>query len=208
LPERNLDSRELVLRLLLPVSLLLTLLLAGCSGGDDDDAANDTDNGAATTDSSNDGGDDSETPDDSDSGEDDDGNSGGDDEASDFHACSLFTGAELSEALGVQLSDGRDYLAVAAGATNCTWEGDIVLFVEVLLEGGEAWYDAIHVPGVGTGEAEEVEGVGDVALYDSFLNTLDVVDGDRFISVQSIGGTRDNKEVAIQVAEMALERLP
>lgn len=128
----------------------------------------------------------------------------------DFHACSLFSGAELGSAVGVQLNDGRDYLATAPGATNCVWEGGANIFVEVLLEGGRDWNSAIHIPGARDDDMEKIEGVGDVATWDSLLNTLDVVDGDRFVSVQPLVGVSGLKdqEVAVQVAKLTLERLP
>src|SRR5690606_32585788 len=118
-----------------------------------------------------------------------DGDSGGDNngdvsgEDSDFHACSLSTGAELSEILESELEDGRDYLSTAARATTCVWEGDVVVYIEVLLDGGEGWFNAIHMPDPEATETEEVDGLGDKALWDDFLGTLDVVQNDRFVSV-------------------------
>jgi hypothetical protein len=174
----------------------LALLFAACTG--DDDSSDDQGNGAPAA---------TQTTNDSSSDDDDEGDGG---EDSDFHACSLFTGAELGAALGVELADGRDYLATARGATNCTWEGDITVFVEVLLEDGKDWYDAIHIPDAAVGEVEEIEGVGDVAIWDDFLGALDVVEDDRFVSVQPLVGFSDldQQEVAIQIAQLALERLP
>jgi hypothetical protein len=182
----------MVLKLLMPV-VLFAVLLAGCGGDSDDDensvltATTNPDEVSETATSASDSG-----------------------NSDDFHACSLFTGQELGDLLGVEMTDGRDYLPTAAGATNCTWEGDAQVFVEVLLEDGQDWFDAIHIEGVGAGDTEEIDGIGDVAVWDSFLGTLDVVDGERFISVQPLVSFTDldDKEAAIAIAEATLERLP
>lgn len=175
------------------IAATLTLLLVACSDDDDDSVTGENNSAPTATRAAGES-----------AGS---GQNGGD---ADFHACSLFTGAELGAVLGVEMNDGRDYLATAPGATNCTWEGGANVFVEVLLEDGEDWYDAIHIPGAAVGEVEEIDGVGDIATWDEFLGTLDVVESDRFVSVQPlVGFTGLNKQqVAIQIAQLALERLP
>lgn len=185
------------------VGLALVLVVAGCGGDDDSDGGGGNGGSdaaqATNTPSGNSGG---ETPEatatDSEGGND-----------ADFHACSLFTGAEMSEAIGAQVADGRDYLATAAKATNCVWEGDVVIYIEVLLEDGPSWYDAIHIVDA-EDDVEEVEGLGDEALWNEFLGTLDVIEGDRFISIQPLVGFSelDSKEVALELAPLTLERLP
>lgn len=198
-----------MLKLLAFLALSLLLLLAACGGDDDGTSGVDDDGGATTTQISNGDGDDDAQPSETENldGDDDDDRGA----PSDFHACDLFTGAEMSDLVGTQMNDGRDYLATADGATNCLWEGDIQVFVEVLLEGGQDWYDAVHFPGANDpGDTEDVEGIGDVAIWDSFLGTLDTVDDDRFVAVQAITSFTDydDKEVATEVAQAALARLP
>lgn len=171
-------------------ALLLALaLVAGACGGDDSDGPGD--------DGANNGGTVTESPA---AGRD------GRSSASDFHACDLFTADEISEIFGDQAGEGEDYLAVAADATACSWN---FVFIEVLLEDGPDWYDAVHLADDDS-DVEEVGGLGDTAAWDTFLRTLDVVDGDRYLSVQPIVGflDLDAREVAIELAEIALERLP
>lgn len=180
-------------------ALFAVALVFGACGGDDDDegsgSAGPTATSAATQPGGNGGS----------------GNTNGNDgDDSDFHACSLFTGDEMSEILEASMDDGRDYLSTAARATTCEWQGDVVIYIEVLLDGGDGWFEAIHMPDAEATKTEEVDGLGDKALWDEFLGTLDVVQDDRFISIQPLVGFSglDSKEVAIDLARRSLERLP
>ncbi|HET7738453.1 MAG TPA: hypothetical protein VFK32_07755, partial [Tepidiformaceae bacterium] len=103
---------------------LMLLVIAGACGGDDAEDPRDeqSDNGGTTT-----------QPTRADSG----GSAGN----PDFHACDLFTAEEIGAVLDEEVPEGVDYLAVAAGATNCSWD---FVFIEVLLEDGEDWFDAVH----------------------------------------------------------------
>ena len=102
------------------------------------------------------------------------------------HACDLITPEEVSAAVGFTVGPGRDYLAVARGATQCEWAGNGVVYAEVLTKGGESWFRAVHIPNSSLPEVE-VPGLGDKAFYSNDQNTVDVVSGDRYVSVQIIG---------------------
>lgn len=203
-----------MLKLLGAFGLTLLLFLAACGGGDDgDDGSTDDAAGeptATATTGGDDGGDETQEPEDT---EDAGGDATGDGGDSNFHACSLFTAAEVGAVLDAEVSEGRDYLATAPGATQCTWEttdGSSAVFIEVLLDGGQDWFDAVHIEGDQLADIEELDGLGDVAVYDKFLNTVDVVDDDRFVSVQPVlfFSDLDDKTVGVELAEMTLERLP
>jgi len=202
-----------VLRLVGVLGLTLLLLLAACGGDDDDDAGDDGSGNGATateaTDGGDDGGDQTDAPEDTeDSGDDDD--DGGD---SGFHACDLMTSEEVSAIVGAEVGEGRDYLATGPGATQCEWaseDSSTVVYIEAMTEGGPDWYEAIHFPSGDPGDTEEVDGVGDEATWDTFLDSLDAIEGDKFVAVQPLlfFSEADDKTVAIELAKLALERVP
>jgi hypothetical protein len=181
-----------VLKQLAVCGLVLSLVLAACGGGDGDDA--DHGNNLPGGPGSQDG----------------DGDEGGD--HSDFHACSLFTAQEIGAVTEEDMQEGREHGPAFEGATGCTWEsseGPTVVFVELRLEGGQDFYEAT-MEGVSEGQLQEVQGIGDVARWDTFLGVVEVVDDDRFISVQPVIvlSEVDNRAVGLKLAEMAVERLP
>jgi hypothetical protein len=79
----------------------------------------------------------------------------------------------------------------------------------VLLEGGREWFDALHLPDEDPAP-QPVEGLGDEALWQDGLASLDVVDGDHFITVQPVLflSDADSFEAAQQIAALVLGRLP
>lgn len=204
-----------MLKFLSALIAVLMLLAVACGGGDDDDSSDaDSDEPTAEATDNSDGGDDAEdddaeetdAPDDS-----DDEDEGDDDAVSGDHACTYITPAELSEILGEEFGEGRDYLATANGATACTWESDAgaAVFVEVLHDGGPDYYDAVHIEGFDSGfEETEVDGIGDKAIY-SDIGVLDVVDGDKYISVQPVlfFSDLDELDVSQEIAAIVLANL-
>lgn len=202
------------------LAALVLLALVAC-GGDDDDTSNGGDGQEPTAsepaDGDDDGGDDgeepTEAPDDGEptdvAGDDDDGDGNGG--QVDGHACDLVTPEDVSAAVGVEVGEGRDYLATAADATNCEWQSTeeaVTVYAEVLLEGGRNWFEAVHF-GEPAFEEQPVEGLGDEAIF-SDLGVLDVVDGDTFISIQMVVFFSDLDELAAaeELARLLLERVP
>ncbi len=102
------------------------------------------------------------------------------------HVCELITAEEVSAAVGFTVGNPRDYLAAAAGATQCEWTGTGVIYAAVLTKGGASYFKAVHIPNAALPEVE-IPGLGDKALYSQDMNTVDVVSGDTYISVQLIG---------------------
>jgi hypothetical protein len=178
-------------------ALAALIALSACGGDDDDDTANDAgDEPTAAADATDgdaepanetDHADEDEGEGDGDEGDEDDGD---DDDASGEHACDLLTAEEVSAAVGLEVGEGRDYLAAAPDATQCEWmatDGGTV-YAEVLTEGGQGYYEAVTF-GIddpdAAFQAEEVEGIGDEAVFDD-LGVLQVVDGDNYVSVQIV----------------------
>lgn len=202
------------------LAVLVLLALVAC-GGDDDESGNDGDGQEPTASAPADGdgnsGDDGEAPteapdDDEPTGtpgdNDDDENDGSGGQGD--HTCNLLTPEEVSSAVGVEVGEGRDYLATAPGATNCEWqstEESVTVYAEVLTEGGRDYFDAVHLPDPAF-EEEPVEGIGDEAIY-SDLGVLDVVDGDTFVSVQMVVffSELDELTAAQALAETILQKL-
>lgn len=194
------------------LAVLMALLFAACDGDDDDSGAGTAQPTAAQqTDVANGDGGDEEPTDGANSEEptdapDDDGS------ADAGHACDVLTPAEVSAAVGVEVGEGRDYLATAADATNCEWQSadqTVTVYAEVLREGGQAWFDAVHVADDDPAfEEQPVEGIGDEAIY-SDLGVLDVVDGDTFVSVQIVVFFSELEELSAAkgLAEAMLEKL-
>lgn len=196
-----------MLKLLSALIPVMLLVVAACGGDDDDSTEGDNGEPAAeaTRDSSNNEG----AGGSEETGAPDDEGRGG--EVSGDHACTYITADEISEIVGAEVSEGRDYLAAANGATACTWESGsgTAIFVEVLHDGGADYFDAVHIEGFDSGfEETEVDGIGDRAIY-SDLGVLDVVDGDVYISVQPIlfFSDLDELEVSKEIATIVLDRV-
>ena len=129
------------------------------------------------------------------------------------HACDLITPEEVSAAVGFTVGPGRDYLAAARGATQCEWAGPgvvaPVVYAEVLTRGGESWFKAVHLPNA-TADEVQIAGLGDKAVFSDFLNTVDVISGDRYISVQLVGVRSagvDEQTAGTALAEAILAKL-
>lgn len=184
----------------LSISVMTLVLLCACGGNDDDDVqvptvaatrevtTSATQNGTAT-----------QRP----------GSSPTPETTRSVHACELLTPEDVSAAVGFTVGAGRDYLAGARGATQCEWAGTGVVYAAVLTKGGEAWFKAVHIPNAALPEVE-VPGLGDKALYSNDQNTVDVVSGDTYISVQIIGARSagvDEQTAGANLAKAMLEKL-
>lgn len=209
-----------MLKLWTVLALTFVLLLAACGGDDDDDSGDDGANGPTATEATDggDNGEETDAPEETDAGDDGEETDApeetgaGDDDGggSDFHACDVMTSEEVGAIVGAEMGEGRDYLATGPGATQCEWisaDSANTVYVEVMTEGGPDWYEAIHFEAE---DLEEIAGVGDEATWDTFLDSLDAIEGDKFVSVQPIFFFRevDDKAVAIELAKLALERVP
>ena len=121
-------------------------------------------------------------------------------------ACSLLTAQEVSEALAQEVAEGKPSLATNANASACEWSGGSVsAILEVLTQGGAAWYDSVNFGQ----EDEPVEGIGDKAGFDD-IGVLDVLAGDKMLSLQIIlfFSDVDELEAAKSLAQRVLDRLP
>ena len=189
-------------RLVFQLTVVSLALLCACGGGDDDDqvptvAAEDTVSGASQRGGA------TQRP----------GASPSPSTSRTVHACDLITPEEVSAAVGFTVGPGRDYLAAARGATQCEWAGPgvvaPVVYAEVLTKGGENWFKAIHIPNAALPEVE-IPGLGDKAFYSNDLNTVDVVSGDRYISLQLIGARSagvDEQTAGAALAQALLAKL-
>ena len=190
--------------------IALAMLAFAACGGDDDDSGDGGDSQEPTASAPADGDDGSangEEP--TDAPGDDEGNDGNGGQVE--HACDLLTPEEVAAAVGVEVGEGRDYLATAQGATNCEWQSpeEVTVYMEVLPSGGRDYFDAIHIADSDPAfEEEPVDGLGDEAIY-SDLGVLDVVDGDGFVSVQIVVFFSDLDEMtaAEALAEVILQKL-
>jgi hypothetical protein len=159
------------------LSILALLLFVACGGDDDDDTGGDAaDATTAATDAADD--DDGDEPADETEPADEGDDGGG----SATHTCDLLTPAEVSAAVGFEVGEGRDYLAVSAG-TQCEWpvtEGGLI-YGETLAEGGADFYESVTFGQ----EGETVEGLGDQSLFDDL--GLQAVEGDKYVAIQNLG---------------------
>jgi hypothetical protein len=217
------EEAHTLLKFLTALGLTLLLLLAACGGDDDDDAGDDAPNDATATESTDDAGDGDEATDapddrgdDDDSGNDeggDDDNGGDDDDggSADALACELLTPGELATVVDETWGEGDD-TGTTPEASKCTWENELgtsAIYLEGQTEGGEAWWDIIHDPNDNFDEGESVDGLGDKALWQDGLSVLDVLDGDKYISIQVVVFSQeiDDLAAATELAEMVLARI-
>jgi hypothetical protein len=192
--------------LLAALSVLLLVLFAACGGDDDDDSGDDAGNATATAADATQEDDGDEPAEETEPA--DDGDDGGDNESDDdgdggsgTHACELLTPEEVSAAVGFEVGEGRDYLAVSSG-TQCEWpftDGGVI-YGEVLAEGGADFYEAVTFGS----DAEELDGIGDEALFDSL--GLQVVDGDRYVAIQNLGPGED-PATSVALAQALLDAM-
>ena len=211
----------------LPLFLLAGLLAMGltlvaCGGDDDDDGSEDSEStvtAAEETDEDDDADEEEATPDEGDEGEgeeatptDDDGEEGdeddGDSSGASVDACTLLTQEEVNAAMGVemQVSEPQNFPPVFS----CSWTGPALESVSIsVLYGNEealnTYYDHAE-------DAEEVDGLGNRAQWiPGILNFLEVQTDDYVLDVSVNApemGDEQAKTIAIDFAELALERVP
>jgi hypothetical protein len=193
-------------------ALLALMLFAACGGDDDDSSSGDDSDEPAATETTDDSEEEEEEGEDE---EDSEPTEAADDEEVDSEAvavCGVATPEEIGVVLGTEVGEGEDQESLAVGGAACQWyptDPNELSFVRVEVlkgEGAEGWYNSIEFGG-----EEEVTGVGDEARWTELTNTLDVIEGDVFVSVQVLFGFGSEggstKDAAIEVAELALERV-
>jgi hypothetical protein len=190
--------------LLITVAAAVTLVILGCGGGDGEgDTTGDTIPSATQAPASTDAATGSTGPTAQPTDVPASGNQGS---GASVEACSLLTAQEVSEALAQEVAEGKPSLATNANASACEWSGGSVsAILEVLTEGGAAWYESVNFGQ----EDEPIEGIGDKAGFDD-IGVLDVVEADRMLSLQIIlfFSEVDELEAAKSLAQIALDRLP
>ena len=198
----------------LGVCLTITALLAACGGGDDDGDISPTGNGTTTTvertsASTATTGSNGATGVSGAGGPAATGATGSTEAGGDTpHACTLLTPDEVNELIGddAAASEGRDYLATSANATQCEWQlQNGALYVEVLGQGASSWFEAVNFGNTNP----PIDGLGDKAIIGPG-GTLDVLQGDYMVSVQLIlfFSQTDKDAVARDIAEAVLSKLP
>jgi hypothetical protein len=122
----------------------------------------------------------------------------------DVEACALLTEAEASELLGVTVTSVEPMVIRAFDA--CEWVNDESLPVQALQVGlfdFKASSQVLRDTAGALGELEEVDGLGDEAVWNS--SQLYILKGDRMMSIfPSRDGGRDQ---AVAAAELVVPRL-
>jgi hypothetical protein len=194
--------------LLITVAAAVTLVILGCGGGDGEgDTTGGTIPSATQAPASTDAATGSTGPTAQPTDVPASGNQGS---GASVEACSLLTAQEVSEALAQEVAEGKPSLATNANASACEWSGGSVsAILEVLTEGGAAWYESVNFGQDDEPDKEPVEGIGDKAVFDD-IGVLDVLEGDRMLSLQIIlfFSEVDELEAAKSLAQIALDRLP
>ena len=194
--------------LLITMAAALTLAILGCGGGDSDgDTVTSTTPSATQAPASTGAATGSTGPAEQPAAVPTSGNQGS---GTLVDACSLLTAQEVSEALAQEVAEGKPSLAGNADASACEWSGGSVsAILEVLTEGGAAWYESVNFGQDDEPDKEPVEGIGDKAVFDD-IGVLDVLEGDKMLSLQIIlfFSEVDELEAAKVLAEIVLDRLP
>jgi len=199
--------------ILLTLLIALALAFAACGGDDDDGGGGGDDGGSASTATatgdSGDGDDDDdgaeETPEDTeDAGGDDDDSGDDDDDGSSAGACEYLTEDEAAAALGDDVSE------VVADETGCSWTSDsfstLVLSVSDLGDSAEESFDGLRR----AFEEEDVDGLGDEAMWIPDLQQIHVREGGTYILIGIFLTSQDpdeQKSTAQDVAEKVLGRV-
>jgi len=191
------------LLLLIATGLVGLLLFGACGGGDDDD---DDDGGAQTATQPQDGadsGDDGEaaTPtEDSEQDEEEDGAEPPED------VCGLLTTQEVSAALDAEVDEG---VATDDGTSfTCDWEDELglhAMYIDILADSDEANLEYFEA----TGEAEEIDGLGDRAQYTDLIG-LEVLTDHYVVNLRMFAFDLEDdvaRERTLALGELVIDRL-
>lgn len=189
------------------------LLVSACGGNDNEPISGDDDAPSASAPAATDAGDDDSEP--TPAGSTDDGDNGGG-TIDPLDVCGLFTANEIASALGAdEMSDGSQSSPIYASFSGCQWESvdpmQPYLAVIDVSVGDTAYHETTYENWKLYNDPQPVDGVGDMAQWDSLTNQIDVIEGDRYVIVQVLTGAAEEQaaiDVASQLAEMTLERVP
>ena len=192
-----------VLALGLLLILPILLLLAACGGGDGEGGSGSGSNATATSAEETDGaeptGEDGES---SPTG----ASSGVNGGSGEIDACALLTDAEVEAVLGTPASGSPE--ADLGAIQGCRWEPGGLLLVTVSVFRGskeevEAYFEFSQA------NSDSVEGIGQKAHYNDITKSLEVlVDDETDVTVAVVNADIDEKQAAIDLAEMVINRLP